>query len=118
MAGLPHHPYRLQAVVMALITWLVLAWVILMVDPTFIQDVGWKFSYAPFLLMIFAAVGLTFWSFTGRWKQAGLWTAIITTSVWLRINQLDSVINTVLLIAFGFVWEYYWRLSKTNSLIN
>lgn len=118
MAGLPHHPYRKQALIAATATGLLTVWLVVMVDPAFVADVLWKSSYFPLLLLLFAFVSLTLWGLTGRWKRTGLWTLVITLSFWLRINQLDSIINMFLLIAFGIVWEYYWRLSKSHTLIN
>lgn len=118
MAGLPHNIYRKQALVAAIATWLAFIWLVLMVDPTFTANVGWKLSYLPFFILVSLAVCLTLWGLSGRWKRSGLWTLIITVGLWLRLNQLDSIINTVLLLAFGLVWEYYWKLSKANNLIN
>lgn len=118
MAGLPYHPYRRQALAAAVATWLLFVWLILVVDPSFVADVGWEYSYLPLLLLVLASVGLTLWGITGRWKRTGLWTLIIVVSLWLRINQLDSIVNLILLFSFGAVWEYYWRLSKVRNLIN
>ena len=118
MAELPHYPYRKQVLVMATATWIVFIWFVTMVDPLFVAHVGWKSSYLPLLILSFLAFGLTFWGITGRWKRSLLWTTIVTVAVWLRMNQLDSIVNLVLLIAFGAVWEYYWHSSKMGNLIN
>jgi hypothetical protein len=115
---LPVFPYRKQILVAAIATWTTLLWMLLVIPPTFFADVLWRNSFLPLLLLIGLAVGLTLWAITGRWKRAGLWASIITVAAWLRINQLDTLINIGLLLAFGVVWEYYWRYQRPSSLIN
>jgi len=110
MQRLPYNPYRKQLVLVALITWLVLCGTMMIVSPDFVRDVWWRNSYTPFFILLLLALFWSLWAITGRWKRSGLWTIILTTGIWLRTTQLDSIWNMMLLISFGVVWEYYWNL--------
>jgi hypothetical protein len=106
---LPYYAYRRQTALMAGVTWFVLLIFILWFEPEFVRDVPVRNSYLPFFMLVFAFFYWTLLSLTGRWKRSLLWTFITTAVIWLRINQLTSLINLGLLLSFGVIWEYYWR---------
>lgn len=114
--SLPYNPYRKQLFVMATATWLVLVGLLIVVLPTFVENVIWYGSYLPFFLLLFLSLLWSIWGLTGRWKKSILWSFIVTTVVWLRVNQLDSPINFLLILGFGGVWEYYWHLVHIQQL--
>lgn len=115
MGVLPHNPYRKQMLVMATATWITLALMLLFIQPTFLKDVGWKNSYLPFFVTLELALFWSIWGISGRWKRSGTWSGAGVLYVYLRVSQLDSWMNILLLFGFCFVWEYYWYLSKQPS---
>ena len=116
MSLLPYNPYRKQLALMALSTWVVLFGCLMIVPPSFVKDVVWQSSYLPFFVLIILSLFWSIWSITGRWKRSGLWSIIATVGLWLKINQLDSPWNILLLLGFGGVWEYYWNLATDPSI--
>lgn len=114
MGVFPYHPYRKQMLVMAGATWLVLVLLLLFIQPIFIKDVGWSGSYFPFFVLVELALFWSIGGISGHWKRSLMWSGAGTLLVYLRVNQLDSWINSVLLFGFCFIWEYYWYLSKQS----
>lgn len=109
-----HLPYRNQLFVATLVHGLLLVGLVVFVNPNFVMNIGWRQSYLPFLYIVFAFLFFLLWSITSRWKRSLLWSLILLSLLWLRINQLDEIVNIILLIVFGCVWEYYWKLSKNS----
>ena len=116
MTLLPFNLYRKQLSVMALSTGFVFFGCLLLVTPAFVKDVGWPNSYLPFFELLLLSIFFAIWAVTGRWKRSGLWSVIMSAGIWLRVYQLDSIWNILLLISFGIVWEYYWHLTKPTSV--
>lgn len=97
---------------LGLITLLTLAGLVLLIEPAFVKDVWFPGSYLPFYMLLGLGCFWLMWAITLRWKRSLLWCVIMLVFVWLRINQLDLPWNLFLLIAFGLIWEYYWRIAK------
>jgi hypothetical protein len=114
MRVFPYNPYRKQMLVMAGGTWIVLLLQLLFIPPFFLKDVGWRDAYLPFYIMLALALFWSIWGISGRWKRSGTWSGAGVLLIYLRINQLDSWVNTLLLLGFCLVWEYYWYLSKQS----
>ncbi len=115
MGVLPHNPHRKQLLVMATTTWLMFFFIVLFIQPAFIQNILWQNSYLPLFIILGFACFWLIWGISGRWKRSLTWSGASVLFVYFRINQLDSWINIVLLLCFCFVWEYYWYLSKQSS---
>jgi len=114
---MPHFKYRRQIGLMAYVTWLMMASILMFVPPAFIQNVVWPESYLPFFIVLLLGCFWSFWAATGRWKRSMLWSLIFTAGVGLRVNQLDSWFNLLLLFGFGVIWEYYWHETKKAETV-
>lgn len=115
MSWLPFNPYRKQLALTTLVTWMVLWGLVMIVPPAFVKDVGWRSSYLPFFGLVLSGLYLGMWTVTGRWKRSGLRSLVVTVGLCLRVYQLDSAINLILLISFGGIWEYYWHISTDST---
>lgn len=108
--------YWRQQVVMAGMSWLGLAALVALVEPSYVADVLWRESYLPLLLLF----GLGwFWlllGISGRWKRGLLWSSSLTALLWLRMMRLDNWTTVGLLVAFNLVWAYYWKISKYENI--
>lgn len=117
--SLPPFKYRIQVLLAAGITGCVLLCMFLFMEPDFVKDVIYPGSFGPFFILVWFTGFLGWWGISGRWKRSLLWNSIGVTAIGLRLYQLDTWFNWLLLICFGVVWEYYWKISKptqTNSI--
>lgn len=92
----------LPTVLIVLCLWLAVAIFILLVDP----QISWAIPL--FLLLIFAAVMLTFAIVFGNTRRGVLLAMGITIFLGLKILNMASPLNTILLIGALAAFEFYY----------
>lgn len=92
---------RGPAAVTCLWLWMVLVATFLKVDPTIVKNVIIPGVYLPVILMLSAALYLTFWLMSQSKKLSALWSSALSIFLLLRLYDMGHLLNGLLL--FGVV---------------
>lgn len=91
----------------SVMNWLAIAYVVLKVDPETMKDYIIPGSYLPMVLLV---AGGIFWLLSILFLSAATafrWTVGITLFLFLRILQLGTIMNGVLILGLLISWEIY-----------
>lgn len=97
------------------INWLAIAYVAFRVDPDSLRDYLIPGSYLPMVLLV---AGGVFWILSILFMSASRalrWTLGITLFLFLRIMQLGTVMNGVLILGLLISWELYQMKTKPKK---
>ncbi len=79
------------------------------VDPETVKNVLIPNSYLPMGLLTFVGIFLLFSVLLMSAKRAVIWAILLMVFVYLRIFQLGTIMNGLLLLGLGIVIEIYSR---------
>jgi hypothetical protein len=97
------------------INWLTIAYVILNVDPDNVRDFVFPGSYFPMILLV---AGGIFWLLSILFMsalRAMWWTIGISLFLFLRLMQLGTLMNGILILGLLVSWEVYTFRTKASN---
>lgn len=94
---------------LTLIVWAMMGIVVWKVDPETIKNVLIPNSYLPMGVLTSLGIFLLLCVLLMSAKRAIIWTILLIVFIYLRIFQLGTIMNGLLLLGLGVVVEIYRR---------
>lgn len=95
-----------------ILNWLAIAYVVFFVDPEAIRDFIFPGSYLPMVLLMFGGIFWILAILLLSARKALRWTAGITMFLLLRLLQLGTTMNGLLILGLLLSWEVYQYKTK------
>lgn len=100
---------------LALISWSVLFFFIIFVDPELLKDVLIPDIYLPFFVVLATALALTFYVIFYNLRRTLTLTFAIIIFSFLRLYNQGDLLNFTLLVGLTISIEYYFYLPQKDS---
>lgn len=94
---------------LAIISWIILLFIIFFIPPRLIRDLGIAGSYLPFFVSLGSALLIPVYLLTHKLYRSLIITLTTIFFLILQLNRLTSPVNMFLIVSLAFMLDYYFK---------